>query len=126
MASATVRDIVPPLIRTGKVRRPFLGVTTVTVTDSLAKQLRGADTGALVTGVAQGSPVDRAGTRSQGPPFGAITAGGDVIVRVESETIESSEELADWVSRADVALRFEVVRNGARLQLTARSGERPG
>jgi S1-C subfamily serine protease len=53
----TVEEIIPDLADDGRVDRPRLGVTAVTVTSELARQLNlSVEQGALLVGVAEGSP----------------------------------------------------------------------
>jgi S1-C subfamily serine protease len=128
--TTTVRVVVPQLIRTGRVNRPYLGIATVTLTPSLAQQLGlGLDRGALVASVAPGSPAARAGIRgSQGAQTGAIAGGGDVIVAVDGEPVATSQDLADRVAAAKVGdeLKLEIVRDGKRIEKTVRLGRLPG
>jgi S1-C subfamily serine protease len=128
--AATVREIVPDLIDDGRVERPFLGVTTIEVTPSVARNLDlGVDSGALVVGVAPGSPADRAGIRSgRGAPSGALLPGGDVIVRIAGTEVSSPQDVAGAVldARTGESVDITIVRNGERRTLTARLVARPG
>jgi S1-C subfamily serine protease len=113
----TVKEIVPDLADDGEVDRARLGVATVTVTPELAEQLGlEADSGALVTTVAQGSPAEQAGLRGGGTAGGAITGAGDVIVRVDDRDIASSQDLADAIAglRAGDTAEIEFLRGGER------------
>jgi S1-C subfamily serine protease len=113
----TVKEIVPDLADDGEVDRARLGVATVTVTPELAEQLGlEADSGALVTTVAQGSPAEQAGLRGGGTAGGALTGAGDVIVRVDDRDIASSQDLADAIAglRAGDTAEIEFLRGGER------------
>lgn len=99
----TVREVVPALRRDGRVRRPFLGVTT-------------ARDGTRVTEVARGGPAARAGVRE-----------GDVVVSVDGRRVRSSDDVAQAVQRREPGDRVEVVvrRDEREVELRARLGTRP-
>ncbi|HET8757538.1 MAG TPA: trypsin-like peptidase domain-containing protein [Solirubrobacteraceae bacterium] len=127
--SATVEEIVPDLIDDGRVQRPFLGVSTVDVTPSIAAQLQlSADHGAYVVAVADGSPADEAGIHAAGGSGGALLAGGDVIVSLAGTDIAGSDDVARAILDHDIGdrVRIEVMRGGERRTLTAELGTRPG
>jgi len=113
----TLKKVVPDLADDGHVDRPRLGVTAVTVTPELAAQLNlSVERGALLVGVAEGSPAADAGLRGSGTTIGALTGEGDVIVRVGERDINSSEELANAISDLRVGDTVEIglIRDGER------------
>jgi S1-C subfamily serine protease len=60
----TAKEIVPQLEQDGEVERPYLGVTTTTVTEQVAQDLNlPVDQGALVQEVVPDGPADNAGLR---------------------------------------------------------------
>ncbi|MGE0384065.1 MAG: DegQ family serine endoprotease [Gammaproteobacteria bacterium] len=79
------------LARHGKVERGLLGVTVQSVTPELADSFRldGAD-GALVSGVTNGSPADKAGIRA-----------GDVVRNVNGKAVSGAADLSRAI--ADLA-----------------------
>jgi serine protease Do len=81
-----VRD---QLVKTGRVVRGRIGVTVQNVNAALATSF-GLDRprGALVSSVEEDSPADKAGLRA-----------GDVILRVNDEPIEQSNNLSSLISR---------------------------
>jgi 2-alkenal reductase len=121
------------LLRTGKVRYAWLGVTTQTVTPRLAERFGFAEErGAAVQAVASGSPADRAGlvgggeeTDFEGLPF---CPGGDLIVAVDGEPVRSAEDVVRAVNQARLPgdeIRLTVLRRSQRLELTVTLGDRP-
>ena len=113
----------------GRVNRPFLGVSSVTVTPQLARQLGlGTERGALVVAVSEGSPAARAGVEPAGGAGGALTGRGDVIVEVGDTEVRSSEDLARAISaqRPASPVSITIVRGGDRREITARPATRPG
>ena len=121
------------LLRTGKVRYAWLGVTTQTVTPRLAERFGFAETrGAAVQAVASGSPADRAGLVGGGEETDfeglAFCPGGDLIVAVDGEPVRSAEDVVRAVNQARLPgdeIRLTVLRGSRRLELTATLGDRP-
>ncbi len=121
------------LIATGEVRYAWLGVTTQSVTPRLAEHCGfGETSGAAVQSVASGSPADRAGLRGGGEeaefdglPF---CPGGDLIVAVDGEPVQSAEDIVRAVNQQRLPgdeIRLTVLRGSERLELTVTLGERP-
>jgi len=92
------------ILKTGRVQRQTLGVSTMALTPALANQvgLR-AVLGAYVTQVKPGSPAERAGVQI-----------GDVIVRINGEVLENPAALQKALSgkKAGTRLQVSVVREG--------------
>ncbi len=81
----------------GRVRYAWVGITTQTVTPTLARELNiGAEHGAAVQSVIEGSPAAkaglRAGERDRELDGIQITLGGDVILAIDGEPIDSDAE----------------------------------
>src|SRR5439155_9125233 len=94
----------------------WLGVTTQDITSDLREGLDYQGSGVIVNRVVPDSPADRAGLRN-----------GDVIVSLNSRSIDSASELTDVVRgyRAGQSVGLILVRNGTRRSVTARLAERP-
>jgi serine protease Do len=110
-----VKEILPELIKTGKVTRGWLGVMIQRVTPDLAQALGlEKNRGALVSSVAQGSPAEQAGLKP-----------GDVIVEYNDRPIQDSNELPILVARTDVGreARITVMRDNKRIPITVTIGE---
>jgi serine protease Do len=101
-----LKDVLAPLISTGRVARGYLGVMIQPVDAALGKALglKGAK-GALVAEVVPGGAADRAGVKS-----------GDLIVAVDGTPVPSSEELPRIVARHAPGsnAKVEVLRGGNR------------
>jgi serine protease Do len=101
-----LKDVITPLIATGRVSRGYLGVVIQPVDPALGKAL-GLDgaKGALVADVVPGGAADRAGLKA-----------GDVIVGVDGTPVPASDDLPRIVARHAPGSRskLEVVRNGKR------------
>jgi S1-C subfamily serine protease len=87
------------------------------ITEELARQLNLATTqGALVAGVAEDSPAQRAGIQP-----------GDIIVRFNDHAISEFRDLRRQVTEVEVGsqVELEVIRNGEHITLTAQIDEMP-
>ena len=121
------------LIDTGRVRYAWMGVSTQTLTPRLARHFGyAARRGAAVQPVIDGGPADEAGLRVgaaeeefDGVPF---RPRGDVIVAVNGEPVESSEDLVRVITerlRPGQAATFTVVRGEKRRDVRVVLEERP-
>src|SRR5690606_12076939 len=99
------------LERDGEVRRGQLGVQIQDLTPAMEETLQtGADRGALVTNVLQGSAAETAGIQVS-----------DVIVEIDGQDVESGRELRNIVGLLRVNEEVDLVlyRNGSRQELAA-------
>ncbi len=116
----------------GKVQYAWVGVTTQTITPTLAREFDlGAETGALIQSVIPNSPAEDAGLRagSEEREFDgvAVTLGGDLIVGIDGVRVRSAEDVVRIVSSrlpGEVA-RLTVMRDGRAQDIDVRFGERP-
>ncbi|MGH7926702.1 MAG: DegQ family serine endoprotease [Candidatus Binatia bacterium] len=109
------KEILPELIKTGKVTRGWLGVTIQRVTPEIAESLGlEKSRGALVGNVAEGSPADQAGIKV-----------GDVIIEYNGKPVEDSSHLPILVARTGVGKSVEatVIRDKKEVPLTIKVGE---
>jgi S1-C subfamily serine protease len=115
------------------VRYAWLGVTTQTVTPRVAAHFDfGAERGAAIQEVVDGSPAASAGLRGgedeqewQGVPF---RPGGDVVVAVDGRPVETAEDVVRAITQRSVPGQrrsLTVVRDGERLEIVIVLGERP-
>ena len=120
------------LIATGEVRYAYVGITTQTVTPSIAERFDyGADRGAAVQGVNLGTPAADAGFR----PGSAeqvfedirIRPGGDLIVAIDGKRVDSADDVVRAVTRRlpGQKLTFTVLRGGERRMISVTLGTRP-
>jgi S1-C subfamily serine protease len=121
------------LIQTGRVRYAWVGVSTQSVTPSLADRFGLAvQHGAAVQEVVTGSPAEEAGLRGGGgqEAFAGIPfrPGGDVIVTIAGRRIQDAEDLVRAISERFLPgerVRIGVVRGERRLSVEIRLAERP-
>jgi S1-C subfamily serine protease len=108
-------------------------VETTDLYPQLAEELDlDADSGALVSEVVPGGPADEAGLQGgTGDPirFQAqeIDAGGDLILAVDGEEIESNFDLPRIISLLEPGdeVTLEIIRDGEEQELDLTLGERP-
>jgi 2-alkenal reductase len=121
------------LIQTGRVRYAWVGVSTQSVTPSLADRFGlSVQRGAAVQEVVAGSPAAEAGLRAGGEQqsFAGVPfrPGGDVIVSIAGRRIEDAEDLVRAISERFLPgerVRIGLVRGERRLSVEIRLAERP-
>lgn len=128
----SARRSMSQLIATGEVRYAYVGITTQTVTPSIAEQFDyGANRGAAVQGVNQGTPAAEAGFRpgraEQVFEDIRIRPGGDLIVAIDGKTVDSADDVVRAVTRKlpGQKLTFTVLRDGERRTISVTLGTRP-
>jgi S1-C subfamily serine protease len=127
------RRALDQLLRTGRVRYAYIGVSTQDVTPGIAKRFSlGAQRGALVTQVEESSPAGVAGIRggSRTEAFNGkdVTLGGDLIVAIGGTKIESADDVSRLVTTTlapGETVTFTVVRGGKRVELDVTLADRP-
>ncbi len=116
IAISPARSVVDELIRTGKIVRPFLGVSMSKVTPQVVSIERlSVQEGVLVRQVQQASPADRAGIRP-----------GDVIVEVDAKPVADPQAVQDAIGARKPGERIDIViaRGEERLRLRPLLAER--
>jgi S1-C subfamily serine protease len=121
------------LIKDGKVRYGWLGVSTQTLTAKLAEHFRyPVDEGAAVQTVVDGSPADKAGLQAGGQQeeFTGIPfrPGGDLIVAIDGMPVRTAEDVVRAVTERlfpGQTTRLTVLRDGKRVPVDVVLGERP-
>ncbi len=110
-------DIANQLKATGRVTRGRIGVVIQPVTKELAESFGlPRASGALVSSVEKGSPADKAGIEA-----------GDVILRFDGKTVNSSEDLPRVVgtSKPGTKATVQLMRNKATREVAVVVGEMP-
>lgn len=129
----TVRNVATQILETGKVEHAYLGVQIQTISEELVDSVQlAASSGVLVANVTDGSPADEAGL--MGGERDVIVngdnyvVGGDIVTRVDGESVTDSQELVDIVASKlpGDSLTLEIVRDdGTTETLTVELGRRP-
>ena len=96
--SNTIKNLLPQLLISQEVRRPWLGISGVAVSSALIDS-EGIPSGVYITGVFGGSPADQAGLLA----FSALggSGAGDVITAVDGEPVASLEDMVSYFNRLD-------------------------
>jgi S1-C subfamily serine protease len=116
----TINRVVPRLIAYGRYVRPTLGI--LTDDDLGARLLEGTGVkGVLVLQVQKGSPAARAGLEGAAVNANGEWVGGDVILAVDGEAVDSVGTLIDVLDRRAVgdAVSLSVYREGEVITLEA-------
>jgi 2-alkenal reductase len=120
------------LIATGRVVYAYLGVTTETLTPTLARHLGyEATRGAIVSAIRGESPADRAGIQGGDgrETFNGVrvTRGGDVIVAIDGKPVRSADDVVREISERlpGQTVAVTIVRDSDRRLVRVRLGTRP-
>ena len=121
------------LLRAGKVRYAYIGVSTQDVTPGIAQEFGlGADRGALVTRVEDGSPAALAGLHggSRTEAFNGldVTLGGDLIVAIGGTKVDDADDVSRLVTTTlepGQTVTFTVLRGKRRISIPVTLGNRP-
>jgi serine protease Do len=116
--TSMARPIIEQLIKTGKVRRPYLGIQMQDVTPELRKSLgeKAPDKGALVGQVMHGSPAEKAGVKP-----------GDIITAVDGARVDGSRAVQKDVLSKQIGQKVDLSlwRDGQSTKIAATTGELP-
>jgi len=112
----TAKRELAQLEKGGTVRGAYLGVSTLTVDGSLSALNLPVKSGALVETVEAGTPAAKAGIRGGNleaqTARGKVAVGGDIIVKVDSKSISSAEDLSNLIGskKPGETIAVEVLR----------------
>ena len=98
----STKDIYAQLIESGKVKRPYIGITGQTINEETAKK-HNLVVGVYIRDVSTFSPAEKAGLKI-----------GDVITSIDNETITTIDELTDIISSHKIGdtVTISYYRNG--------------
>jgi serine protease Do len=115
--SDMAKPVVKDLISSGKVKRPYLGISMQEMPQDMAKAMGGPEKGALVQALTSGGPAEKAGVKR-----------GDIIVKVDGKAINNSRDVQRQVLQRRVGdpVALEVWRDGKMVNISAKAGELPG
>jgi len=99
ISTDTAIPVIQSLITKGKVVRPWLGVQVTTVTSTIQRYYNlSVNVGALITSVTSSSPAYKAGLKA-----------GDVIVRLDSQVINTAQDLSATIGSHQIGDEIEIV-----------------
>ncbi len=113
----TVRNVLDQIRTSGRVIRPWIGISGVSVDRALARRFGlGEPEGVLLAQVHPGGPAARSDLRP-----------GDVLTRLGSERVRGLRDLVAGLARLPIggAIDFEYVREGRHRRSVLRIGEAP-
>jgi 2-alkenal reductase len=131
-----VKQVVPQLIREGRARYPYLGITAAGNVSLAELRARGYDVpdvrGVLIQEIQPDGPAARAGLRGgtrevrvRGVP---VRLGGDIVTAIDGRPVASFDELVSHlVNRTEVGqtVTLTILRDGQERQIRVTLGERP-
>lgn len=125
----TAKDVLAQLLQSTTVKRPWLGISGVALSQDLA-ELVGltASRGVYIVTVTPGSPAEAAGLKGAGTSVnGRPGPGGDVITATDGRAVRSVEELASYFNslRPGDTVSLTLIRDGQTLRLSVVLGEWP-
>ena len=126
----TAKAVLNDLVTLGRVRRPALGIRTIPIDSGLAEEMGlAADYGLLIVQAVPGGSADRAGLRggSERAYLGntPIMIGGDLIVAIDGEKVDSQQFLAQIMNkhRAGDTVKVTIFRGKKQLEVSVVLGE---
>lgn len=126
------RHVATQLITSGRVARPWLGVTGISLAPGLSEAIgAGIQKGVMVVEVIRGSPADRAGLRGghRQVIIGGLRLllGGDIITAIDEHEISSMKQLVGLLDKLKVGqtVNLQIFRDSRPLELNALLAERP-
>jgi S1-C subfamily serine protease len=126
----TAKAVVNDLVTLGRVRRPALGIRTIPVDPEIADELGlAADYGLLIVQAVPGGAADRAGLRggNERAQLGntIIMIGGDLIVAIDGERVDSQQILAQVMNkhRAGDTVKVTIYRGKKQVEVPVVLGE---
>ncbi|KWH01301.1 2-alkenal reductase [Burkholderia territorii] len=114
---STARTVLESIITTGSVTRGWIGVEPQDVTPEIAESFGlQQKSGAIVAGVLQGGPADKAGIKP-----------GDILVSVNGDEITDTTKLLNTVAqiKPGTPTKVHVVRKGKEFDVSVVIGKRP-
>jgi S1-C subfamily serine protease len=125
----TVKKVYTEIIESGKVRRPWLGITSSDVTSEMVKAWDlGVDYGVIIVDFADFSPAKEAGLRETvSRPGKQDFVLGDIIVSIGGHKIEDNSGLFNVLLKYSPGdtVEVEIYRDGGFMKLSVTLGERP-
>lgn len=115
IAITPAKDIVNQLIASGKIVRPFLGISMVTVTPEIKSRYGlSVDQGALIVQVQSRSGADAAGLQP-----------GDVVIEIDGKSVTGTEQVSGTISakKPGDAIDILIARGDDELRVRAILGE---
>ncbi len=113
----TAKSIIDDLMTSGKVIRPYLGISMTDISSELAEQMQfSADTkGVLISQVLANSPASHAGVKDN-----------DLLVSIDSESVTSASDVQECIQKQEVGqkVKLGILRNSKLVYITVTLAEK--
>jgi S1-C subfamily serine protease len=123
------KQVLPTLIKSGKVPHAYIGVTTAALDPTIVNDLNlPVSKGALVQAVEPGSPAQKAGLRAgQTATSTSLIAGGDLIVGVNGKAIITPTDISNAIagSKPGDSITIDFYRGRSKHSVTLTLADRP-
>jgi S1-C subfamily serine protease len=126
----TAKSLLPELRQGDEIKHSYLGVTMADVDENVAKDLDlPVDHGALIQESVEDGPADDAGLRGSdgSDTSNNVTGGGDLLVKVDGEEIQNSEDVAAAIedNKPGQTIEVQYYRGDELKTADVKLGERP-
>ena len=126
----TAKAVLNDLMTLGRVKRPALGVKTIPISPELADEIGlPVDYGLLIIQVTAGGSADLAGLRAgtERAYLGniPIMLGGDLIIAIDDQKVESEQDLSEMMNnhRAGDTVKVTIYRGKKKMDVNVALGE---
>lgn len=113
----TVKHVIEQLTKSGRVMRPWLGISGIDVTRAVSRMYNlPIDSGVLIAEVGEGTPAYEAGLRP-----------GDILVKIGDKDVVKTKDLLLALSKFQIgdAVSLFLMRGGRRFETSVRLAEAP-
>ncbi len=126
--SNTARSILDRLSIGAEIRRPWLGVSLLTVGSAEGSSLDvGVERGVYIVDVVEGSPAEVAGLKSDANDNGLPSKGGDVILKADGTDVNEVNDLIGFFNSKQPGdqVTLQIHRDGQTIDVTITLGDWP-
>jgi S1-C subfamily serine protease len=127
--SNVAQKAIPELIAGKNVERPWLGISGVALTETLAKDLNlKVNQGVYIISVTSGSPADKAGLNGGNlNTNGTPASGGDIITAVDGTGVKTVPDLSNYFKTKNVGdtVTLTVLRQDTQMEVNVTLGSWP-
>jgi serine protease Do len=125
------KEIAAQLITAGRVARPWLGITQISVSELSEYLDFGVDNGVLIVQVISGSPADRAGLRGGNRSIiigrYRLPIGGDIVTAIDNDPIYDESDIEGILRKKKVgdSVNLSIYRDARLMEIPVTLMERP-
>jgi serine protease Do len=125
------KEIAAQLITAGRVARPWLGITQISVSELSEYLDFGVDNGVLIVQVISGSPADRAGLKGGNRSIiigrYRLPIGGDIVTAIDNDPIYDESDIEGILRKKKVgdSVNLSIYRDARLMEIPVTLMERP-